>query len=70
MFAKKCGGSVCRATSLRTPGLPHQLYIREGRRMVSDLVLTEHHTFGWQIAENPFSLGSYRHGIRTKFAAS
>jgi hypothetical protein len=42
-----------------TGGWPHQLYIREGRRMVSDLVLTEHHTFGRQIAENPVSLGSY-----------
>ncbi len=31
-----------------TGGWPHQLYIREGRRMVSDLVLTEHHTFGRQ----------------------
>ena len=29
-----------------TGGWPHQVYIREGRRMVSDLVLTEHHTHG------------------------
>lgn len=42
-----------------TGGWPHQLYIREARRMVSDLVLTEHHTFGRQTAENPVSLGSY-----------
>lgn len=40
-------------------GWPHQLYIREGRRMVSDLVLTEHHTFGRTVAPNPVSLGSY-----------
>jgi hypothetical protein len=40
-------------------GWPHQLYIREARRMVSDLVLTEHHTFGRQIASQPISLGSY-----------
>ncbi|MEA3207055.1 MAG: hypothetical protein QOE70_112 [Chthoniobacter sp.] len=40
-------------------GWPHQLYIREARRMVSDLVLTEHHTFGREVAPNPISLGSY-----------
>ncbi|MGC3966853.1 MAG: FAD-dependent oxidoreductase [Pirellulales bacterium] len=40
-------------------GWPHQLYIREGRRMIADLVLTEHHTFGRTIAEKPISLGSY-----------
>ncbi|MBA4020631.1 MAG: xanthan lyase [Pirellula sp.] len=42
-----------------TGGWPHQLYIREGRRMVSDLVLTEHHTFGRAKAAKPVSLGSY-----------
>lgn len=42
-----------------TGGWPHQLYIREGRRMVSDLVMTEHHTFGREIASKPISLGSY-----------
>jgi hypothetical protein len=42
-----------------TGGWPHQLYIREGRRMVSDLVMTEHHTFGRAIAPNAVSLGSY-----------
>lgn len=40
-------------------GWPHQLYIREGRRMVSDLVLTEHHTFGRQVAPDSVGLGSY-----------
>jgi hypothetical protein len=42
-----------------TDGWPHQLYIREGRRMVSDLVLTEHHTFGREIAPHSIGLGSY-----------
>lgn len=42
-----------------TGGWPHQLYIREGRRMVSDLVMTEHHTFGRQIAPKSIGLGSY-----------
>lgn len=40
-------------------GWPHQLYIREGRRMISDLVLTEHHTFGRQVAPRSIGLGSY-----------
>lgn len=42
-----------------THGWPHQLYIREARRMVSDLVMTEHHTFGKAIAPKSIGLGSY-----------
>lgn len=40
-------------------GWPHQLYVREARRMVSDLVMTEHHTFGRLAAVHPIALGSY-----------
>lgn len=40
-------------------GWPHQVYVREARRMVSDLVMTEHHTFGRQVAPKSVSLGSY-----------
>lgn len=40
-------------------GWPHQVYVREGRRMISDLVLTEHHTFGRQMAPQSVGLGSY-----------
>jgi hypothetical protein len=40
-------------------GWPHQIYVREARRMVSDLVLTEHHTFGRQVARKSVGLGSY-----------
>jgi len=42
-----------------TDGWPHQLYIREGRRVVSDLVLTEHHTHGREVATKSVGLGSY-----------
>lgn len=42
-----------------TGGWPHQLYIREARRMVSDLVMTEHHTFGRKVASKSIGLGSY-----------
>ncbi|MCB1244633.1 MAG: FAD-dependent oxidoreductase [Verrucomicrobiae bacterium] len=40
-------------------GWPHQIYVREGRRMISDLVLTEHHTHGREIAPYSVGLGSY-----------
>jgi len=40
-------------------GWPHQIYVREGRRMVSDLVMTEQHTFGRQQAPDSVGLGSY-----------
>ncbi|HEX3872138.1 MAG TPA: FAD-dependent oxidoreductase, partial [Pirellulales bacterium] len=40
-------------------GWPHQIYVREGRRMVSDLVMTEHHTFGREVAAKSIGLGSY-----------
>ncbi len=42
-----------------TGGWPHQVYVREGRRMISDFVMTEHHTFGRQVAPHSIGLGSY-----------
>jgi len=38
---------------------PHQLYIREARRMVSDYVMTEHDCKRERIANDPVGLGSY-----------
>jgi hypothetical protein len=40
-------------------GWPHQIYVRQGRRMVSDFVMTEHHTFGRKAAPKSIALGSY-----------
>lgn len=40
-------------------GWPHQIYVREARRMVSDFVMTEHHTFGRKSAPKSVGLGSY-----------
>ncbi len=40
-------------------GWPHQIYVREARRMVSDLVMTENHTFGRQAVPKSVGLGSY-----------
>ena len=44
---------------LDTGNWPHQLYVREARRMVSDYVMTEHHCRGQQKAEDPVGLGAY-----------
>lgn len=38
---------------------PHQLYVREARRMVSDYVMTEHHCQGRQKAEDAVGMGAY-----------
>ncbi len=38
---------------------PHQLYIREGRRMISDYVMTEHNCMGRQIVDDPIGLAAY-----------
>ncbi len=39
---------------------PHQLYVREARRMVSDYVLNEHDTQHHRFAEDPVGMGSYQ----------
>ena len=38
---------------------PHQLYVREARRMVSDYVMTEHDVRGARVARDPVGLGAY-----------
>lgn len=38
---------------------PHQLYIREARRMVGDYVMTEHDTFSETTINNSIGMGSY-----------
>lgn len=38
---------------------PHQLYIREARRMVGDYVMTEHDTFSERKISDPVGMGSY-----------
>ncbi len=43
----------------RTGGWPHQLYVREARRLVSDYVITEHDCRAERRAADPIGLGSY-----------
>jgi hypothetical protein len=38
---------------------PHQLYVREARRMQSDVVMTEHHCLGLQVAADSIGMASY-----------
>ncbi|WP_237763921.1 FAD-dependent oxidoreductase [Terrimicrobium sacchariphilum] len=51
----------------RTGNWPHQLYIREARRMVADYVVTENTALGKDPVSDPVGLGSYAmdsHAIR------
>lgn len=38
---------------------PHQIYVREARRMVSDLVMTDHYIRNERVAPNPIGLATY-----------
>ncbi len=40
-------------------GWPRQLYVREGRRMVSDYVMTERNCLGAETVEDPVGMGAY-----------
>jgi FAD dependent oxidoreductase/NPCBM-associated, NEW3 domain of alpha-galactosidase len=42
-----------------TGGWPHELYVREARRMVTDYVMTEHNCRGVAEVEDPVGLASY-----------
>lgn len=47
-----------------TDHLPHQLYVREARRMVADTVLTEHDLLAGRIPRDVVALGSYHLDVR------
>lgn len=38
---------------------PHQIYVREARRMIGDYVMTEHDVLGTRMIPNPVGMGSY-----------
>jgi hypothetical protein len=42
-----------------TKGWPHQLYVREARRMISDYVMTEHNCRWKEVATDSVGLGAY-----------
>jgi hypothetical protein len=50
---------LCRDEFPDTGGWPHQLYVREARRMISGVVMTEHHCRGTRIVDDPVGLAAY-----------
>ncbi|WP_409345057.1 FAD-dependent oxidoreductase [Paenibacillus sp. MBLB4367] len=42
-----------------TNGWPHQLYVREGRRMIADVIMTEHHCRRYETVKDPVGLAAY-----------
>jgi len=40
-------------------GFPHQIYVREGRRLVGDFVMTEHHVRGKKLVNDTIAMGAY-----------
>jgi hypothetical protein len=50
---------LCKDEFVDNGGWPYQIYVREARRMVSDLVMTEHHCMGKLVADKPVAMASY-----------
>ncbi len=50
---------LCKDEFQGTGGWPHQLYVREARRMISDYVMTEHNCRGTTTVEDPVGLAAY-----------
>ncbi len=49
----------CRDEFVATGGFSHALYVRESRRLISDLVMTEHHCLGHQTVNDSIALAAY-----------
>ncbi len=43
----------------QTSNWPHQLYVRESRRMIGQHVITEHDCRGTRVSDDPIGMGSY-----------
>jgi FAD dependent oxidoreductase len=50
---------LCRDEFTDSGGYPHQLYVREARRMISDYVMTQHDCQGRSVAADPVGLAAY-----------
>jgi hypothetical protein len=50
---------LCRDEFTDSGHWPHQLYVREARRMTADVVMTEHHCRGDRVAEDSVGLAAY-----------
>jgi hypothetical protein len=49
----------CPDEFLDTGGWPHQLYVREARRLVGEYVMTEHNSAGRRVVEDGIALAAY-----------
>jgi hypothetical protein len=50
---------LCKDEFADSAGWPHQLYVREARRLVSDYVMTQHNCQGRAVAEDAVGLAAY-----------
>ncbi len=50
---------LCKDEFADFAGWPHQLYVREARRMVSDYIMTQHHCQGRAVAQDAVGLAAY-----------
>ncbi len=50
---------MCKDEFIEGGGWQDQLYIREARRMIGDLVMTQHHCQGREVAADPVGLAAY-----------
>jgi hypothetical protein len=50
---------LCRDEFVRNGNWPREIYVREGRRMVSDFVMAEPHLVGAKPTPQPIGMGSY-----------
>lgn len=50
---------LCKDEFTAGDGWQNQLYIREARRMVGQLVMTQHHCQGHQVVEDPIGMAAY-----------
>jgi len=50
---------ICRDEFLDTAGWPHQLYVREARRLVGEYVMTEHNAWGAATVEDGVGMAAY-----------
>ncbi len=50
---------LCKDEFSDNGGWSHQIYVREGRRMISDVVMTQHHCQGREVVHDPVGLAAY-----------
>ena len=53
------GWGLCKDEFLEGGGWPHQLYVREARRMIGEYVMTQHNCQGRAVADDPVGLAAY-----------